>query len=258
MKTIEKTVEQLFFKSSGGDIYKWHHYLPIYEALFRKFVGTPVKVLEIGVLRGGSLKLWKEYFGADAQIYGIDIDPAAKQYETEGIKIFIGDQGDPDFLTNVLTEVGGFDIVIDDGAHTNFMVMSSLEALYPKTQHLYVVEDTHALYWWGGMYSLMRDIQYALAGKNNIWGVLKHLFRLLARLVSGNLSFMKFVQRKQDALTTDWHGFSRKPDQEVHSSADISRTTTSPFTAMTNGIRVYDSIVVFEKGAQQPRVAEIR
>ena len=254
-----ETIQQLFSGSSGGVIYKWHHYLPIYESLFSKFVGTPVKVLEIGVLRGGSLKLWREYFGVDAQIYGIDIDPAAKQYEVEGIKIFIGDQGDPDFLAGVLAEVGGFDIVIDDGAHTNFMVMASLEALYPATRELYIVEDTHALYWWGGIHSLVRDIQYALSWKSSTFGILKHLYRIFIRIITGNLSFMKFVRRKQDALTTDWHGFRRKPDQGLPSPAgDNGRTKVSPFTAMTNGIRVYDSIVVFEKGAQLPRIAEIR
>ena len=89
-----KSIQKLFQESSGKVIYKWHHYLPIYESLFKKYSGKKIKVLEIGVLRGGSLKLWKEYFGADAQSYGIDIDPTAKQYEADGIKIFIGDQGD--------------------------------------------------------------------------------------------------------------------------------------------------------------------
>jgi 23S rRNA U2552 (ribose-2'-O)-methylase RlmE/FtsJ len=254
-----KSIQDLFMESSGKVIYKWHHYLPIYESLFNKFVGTQVNVLEIGVLRGGSLKLWKEYFGANAKIYGIDIDPAAKQYEAEGIKIFIGDQGDKRFLAGVLAEVGGFDIVIDDGAHTNFMIMSSLEALYPATRHLYIVEDTHALYWWGGGYSLLRDIQCAISGKDNMNGVLKHLTAILMRIISGKLSFMKFVKNKQDSLTTDWHGFRKKDDQASLLSSERTGTgAVSSFTSMTNGIRVYDSMVVFEKGMQLPRRAEIR
>lgn len=242
-----KTIEELFSESSGGVIYKWRHYLPISESIFEKFVGRTVKVLEIGVLRGGSLKLWREYFGVNAEIYGIDIDPAAKQYEAEGIKIFIGDQSDPKFLASVLEEVGSLDIVIDDGAHTNHMVMTSFEALYPATRHLYIVEDTHALYWWGGIYSFIRDIQYIFAGKSNLQSLLKHLSRILHRIVFGNLSFMKFVHRRSDDLTTDWHGLIRKNDLKP-----------SSFSATTHGIRVYDSLVVFEKGVQLSRVAETR
>jgi 23S rRNA U2552 (ribose-2'-O)-methylase RlmE/FtsJ len=253
-----KTVKELFLNKSGKVIFKWHHYLPIYESLFNPFVGTPVKVLEIGVLRGGSLKLWREYFGTDAQIFGIDIDPAAKQYEAEGIKIFIGDQGDKKFLADVLDEVGGFDIVIDDGAHTNHLVMTSLEELYSTTRHLYIVEDTHALYWWKGGHSLVRDIQYALMGNKTILSTLKVLSRILVRLITGNLSFMNFVKHKQDSLTTDWHGFRKKPNEDSPACRPAKGLKVSSFTSMTNGIRIYDSLVVFEKGEQLPRQVEFR
>lgn len=255
-----KSIQQLFLDSSGKVVYKWHHYLPIYESLFKGFVGTNVRVLEIGVLRGGSLTLWKEYFGIDAQIFGIDIDPAAKQYETDRIKIFIGDQSDKKFMARVLDEVGGFDIVIDDGAHTNFMIMNSFEALYPATRSLYIVEDTHALYWWGGMYSLLRDIEYAISGKDTIRGIVGHVAALLGRIISGRLSFMSFVKRKQDALTTDWHGFMRKTGRSstVSENGQTGRLGVSTFTSTTNGIRIYDSMVVFEKGEQLARRAEIR
>jgi len=254
-----KTVKELFLQNSGKVVYKWHHYLPIYDSLFRPFVGTQVKVLEIGVLRGGSLKLWRDYFRMEAQIFGIDIDPAAKRYESERIKIFIGDQGDKKFLASILDEVGGFDIVIDDGAHTNYLIMNSLEALYPATRHLYIVEDTHALYWWKGGYSLVRDIQFALMSKKNILSILKHLTAILIRLVTGNLSFMKFVKRKQDSLTTDWHGFRKNPNEGSPSSSKLAGDLRVPsFTSMTNGIRIYDSMVIFEKGEQLPRQVEFR
>lgn len=249
-----KSIQKLFQESSGKVIYKWHHYLPIYESLFKKFSGKKIKVLEIGVLRGGSLKLWKEYFGADAQIYGIDIDPAAKQYEAEGIKIFIGDQGNKNFMLRVAEEVGGFDIVIDDGAHTNFMVMTSWEALYPSTRYLYIVEDTHALYWWWGFYSFFKDIKYAASGKKSVMEAFVRVLKVLMRAVTRNLSFMNFVMRKQNALTTEWHGFIGKSGL----GKNQNKLKVSPFVSMTAGIRVYDSLVVFEKEEQSPRVVEFR
>jgi hypothetical protein len=257
MEKTMKTVKDLFLGSSGKVIYKWHHYLPIYESLFNKFVGKKVKVLEIGVLRGGSLKLWREYFGPQAEIYGIDIDPNVKQYESEGIKIYVGDQGDQNFLKKLSDEAGGFDIVIDDGGHTNYLVRNSFEALYPSTRHLYVVEDTHALYWWGGIYSLIRDIQFTVWAKKGLVPTVKIISDILCRFLTGNLSFMSLVKKKQDALTTEWHGNWKRHSTE---SSNERRGTTkvSEFAATTSGIRVYDSVVVFEKEPQQARIADIR
>jgi hypothetical protein len=244
-----KTIEELFTNTTGGVVYKWRHYLPIYEALFKPFANSAVKILEIGVLRGGSLKLWREYFGSNSQIFGIDIDPASKQYESDGVKIFIGNQGDPEFLSAVIKQTGGFDIVIDDGAHTNFMVMSSLETLYGHTRHLYIVEDTHALYWWWGFYSFFRDIQFAFGAQGGALAKINQLSKIFKLLCLGKYSFIGFIHKIQNKMTTDWHGnFWRK-----EKSSDVS-----DFIAATNGISVYDSLVVFEKGKQSQRVAEIR
>jgi hypothetical protein len=68
---------------------------------------------------------------------------------------------------------------------------------------------------------------------------------------------MSFVQKKQNALTTEWHGnwkrYSTESSNERKGNAKVSS-----FVATTSGIRVYDSIVVFEKGAQEARIADVR
>lgn len=46
-------------------IHKWHHYLPLYERYFRVWRGTEVRFLEIGVSKGGSLSMWRRYFGSE-------------------------------------------------------------------------------------------------------------------------------------------------------------------------------------------------
>jgi hypothetical protein len=56
-------------------IHKWMHYFEIYERHFAQFRGQPMSMLEFGVLHGGSLQMWKYYFGKQAQIYGADINP---------------------------------------------------------------------------------------------------------------------------------------------------------------------------------------
>ena len=135
--------------------------------------------------------------------------------------------------------------------------MNSFEALYPTTRHLYVVEDTHALYWWGGIYSLIRDIQFTLWAKKGFLQTAKIITNIFYRGLTRNLSFMSFVQKKQNALTTEWHGNWKRFSTE-HSNERKGNTKVSEFAATTSGIRVYDSVVVFEKEAQQARIADVR
>lgn len=110
---------EAYFNShtSGRGIWKWTHYLDIYHRHFQRFIGKQVHILEVGVYSGGSLDMWKEYFGPKCQVYGIDIREECKALETESIKIFIGDQANRDFWTRFRKEVPVLDILIDDGGH---------------------------------------------------------------------------------------------------------------------------------------------
>ena len=53
-------------------------YFQVYEEIFNKYVGKKITFVEVGVLQGGSLFMWKEYFGNEARIIGIDLHPNAK------------------------------------------------------------------------------------------------------------------------------------------------------------------------------------
>ena len=140
---------EYFRNKTGKTITKWTHYFPVYEKHFAQFRNKPIKVLEIGILNGGSLEMWKEYFGPDAKIVGIDINPACKEHEFPGVHVRIGDQSDPDFLQSLIDEFGEFDLVIDDGSHHVAHVKKTFEYLYPKISPtgMYFIEDTHAAYW---------------------------------------------------------------------------------------------------------------
>lgn len=136
---------------------KWTGYFDVYERYFSQFIGKAPKVLEIGVLGGGSIEMWQKYFGMDAQIIGLDIDPGCLEYKYEGnVQIALGDQGNPEFWDKFLVDNTGFDIVIDDGGHTMIQQLITLQKVFPHLKHggVYVVEDTHTSYWknWGGAY----------------------------------------------------------------------------------------------------------
>ena len=130
-------------------IHKWTHYMPVYERHFARFVNRPLTFLEIGCGQGGSLQMWKRYFGPFAQIIGIDINPGCKQFEEEQIEIRIGDQSDEQFLAGLLAEFGSPDIVLDDGSHMMNHVVTTFQFLYPRLEKngIYMVEDLHTAYW---------------------------------------------------------------------------------------------------------------
>jgi hypothetical protein len=129
-------------------LFKWIHYLEIYERHLERFRGASPTLIEIGVLGGGSLQMWRAYLGSDARIVGVDIDPRCKAHESDGVEVFIGDQSDPGLLQAIVDKYGAIDIVIDDGSHNRRDQIATFEHLYPRqsARGVYLVEDCHAKY----------------------------------------------------------------------------------------------------------------
>jgi SAM-dependent methyltransferase len=138
-----------FLTNKQRAIHKWKHYFPAYETHFGRFVNRPITFIEIGCGRGGSLQMWKRYFGPHARIIGIDIRPEVKQFEEDQIEIRIGDQSDTSFLESVIQEFGTPDVVLDDGSHVMDHLVKTFHYLYPRTapDGVYLVEDLHTAYW---------------------------------------------------------------------------------------------------------------
>ena len=150
--TPKGELEKLFYAHEGRIALKWHHYLEIYERHFEQFRhrAAPVRLLELGIGRGGSLQIWREYFGPAARIVGIDIDPACLRRVEGDTAAIIGDQCDPATLDAALDKLGGgVDIVIDDGSHLAAHQVASFQYLYPRLSEdgVYLCEDLHAAYW---------------------------------------------------------------------------------------------------------------
>jgi hypothetical protein len=158
------TLLDMATQREGQPFLKWWHYFEAYSKELdaialasRQRDGLevePLRILEIGVWRGGSLGLWREYFGSQAVIFGVDIDPDSAQFDGLHGQIRIGSQADSTFLHSVIDEMGGVDIVIDDGSHISRDVVSTLRCLWPRLNEggLYFIEDLHTSYWpaWGG------------------------------------------------------------------------------------------------------------
>jgi hypothetical protein len=131
----------------GPGIWKWRHYFDIYHRHLEKFIGKEVNIVEVGIFSGGSLGMWREYFGPKCHIYGIDIEPACKCYENESTTVVIGDQEDRGFWKKTLNEIPPIDILIDDGGHMPNQQRVTLEETLPyiKPGGVYICEDIHGI-----------------------------------------------------------------------------------------------------------------
>ncbi|MBV9995234.1 MAG: class I SAM-dependent methyltransferase [Caulobacteraceae bacterium] len=209
-------LERLVAAHQGDRLFKWRHYYEVYERHFGRRRGRPITLLEIGVANGGSLALWRKYFGPQAQLVGVDIEPDCRQYAGPGVAIAIGSQGDPEFLRRLAAEHGPFDIVIDDGSHIYEHQRVTFETLFPhiKADGLYVCEDLHTSYRTDGEFG----------------GGLRR---------PG--TFVEFLKEQIDELNA-WF-WREKVEEEPHALARV-----------VHGIHFYPTLVVIEKRPSAPPV----
>ena len=205
--TQPNPLEVFFRQHEGRLLHKWHHYFEIYHRHFARFRGQAPTVLEFGVSQGGSLQMWRDYFGPGAKLFGVDINPNCRQFEEPGVHIEIGDQGDRAFLRRLAAELPAIDILIDDGGHTMQQQIRTFEELFGKVaaDGVYLIEDLHTSYWpkWGG-------------------GVRRRG------------SFIEYSKNFVDRLHA-WH------------SLEPAKLAVSDFTRSVHSLHHYDSVLVLEK-----------
>ena len=128
-------------------------YFQVYEEIFKNYIGKKITFVEVGVLAGGSLFMWKDYFGKNARVIGIDLNPEAKKWEKYGFEIFIGSQSREKFWNYFYDKVGKIDILLDDGGHYNKQQITTVYRSIPNINNggMIVIEDSHASYMsqWG-------------------------------------------------------------------------------------------------------------
>ena len=123
-------------------------YFQVYEEIFNKYIEKKITFVEVGVLHGGSLFMWREYFGKTARIIGIDLNPKAKELEKYGFEIYIGSQSTKNFWKDFFAKIGKVDILLDDGGHGNVQQIVTLSEAIHNTNDdgIIIVEDVHSSY----------------------------------------------------------------------------------------------------------------
>lgn len=205
------------FANTPGVI-KWAHYLPVYDALLDR--SRPIRMLEIGVFNGGSLRMWREILHPDSVIVGIDINPDCKQYDdpTRNIHVRIGSQVDSSFLSEVSTEFGPFDVILDDGSHMTSHMVESFRILFGSSLRdpgIYIVEDVHSNYW-----KSYRD---------------------------SRLSFVDFIGVLVDAMHAHYQNATSELNFRKGHTERLGEVSVPAVTSFLDGIQIFDSIVVIRK-----------
>lgn len=118
-----------------------------YDKEFLKYKEQKIRLLEIGVHRGGGLAVLHEYF-KDGDIYGVDPSDFGSKTNCKDfprIKIFFNDGYKKEFADSMPS----FDIIIDDGPHTKESHLKSLELYLPKLNPggVFVIEDIAEMEW---------------------------------------------------------------------------------------------------------------
>ena len=153
---MSDSIQRLHAEKTGKVSDKWSSYLQYYDKLFYSKRMDPIDLLEIGIQNGGSLETWASYFQNARNIIGCDIDPNCRQlsYDDPRIKLIVDDCNSPNTLQTIKALTPTLDIVIDDGSHRSMDILQSFVTYFPMLNPggIYVVEDTHTLYWqdWGG------------------------------------------------------------------------------------------------------------
>jgi hypothetical protein len=122
---------------------------PRYEQLFAPLRDRPLRLLELGVDRGGSLKMWRDYFPSGS-IVGLDAEEIS--LDEERIRVYRGLQQDTALLDRIGAECApdGFDVIIDDASHIGELTRTSFWHLFTRwlaPGGIYAIEDWGTGYW---------------------------------------------------------------------------------------------------------------
>lgn len=203
------------------DVHKWVHYLPVYESVIDR--SRPIRMLEIGVFHGGSLRMWREYLHPQSVIVGIDIDPNCKQFDDpdHNVHVRIGGQQDATFLDEVNSEFGPFDVILDDGSHMTSHMVESFRCLFTpalKDPGVYIAEDVHSNFW-----KSYRD---------------------------SSMSFVDFVGVLIDAMHAHYPDAAGERDFRADHPARLRQVSVPSITPQMGSIEIHDSIVVVRKASR--------
>ena len=226
-------------------------FLEWYDSVLEPWLEKDIVLLELGVNKGGSLLLWRDYFPRGS-IVGIDIHPPRDFHPPDRVHVFEGNQADKACLSRVADQMapGGIDIVIDDASHVGELTKTSFWHLFDnhlKPGGLYVIEDWGTGYWedWPDGKSLGLELRpSSRSGRRSVWSRVKRKIGLKIPMHCHSYGMVGFVKQLIDE----------------QGASDVSRKHTKGTTTRSSKFEqmiVAPSIVFIKKagGKSDPAVA---
>ena len=142
MKKLTEIYENHKGPDGWGDKGTAHTYINEYAKLLKPYRKNG-NILEIGILFGHSMRMWREYF-ENGKVVGVDIiqhDELSDLMDDDDYKIIIADATLPEFAKQ-LSDLK-FDVIIDDGSHKIEHQIATFNILkdFMNPGGLYIIED---------------------------------------------------------------------------------------------------------------------
>lgn len=142
----------------ASDKASFHRFSQMYGELLIPYIRRkhqlqhPIKFFEIGLGCGkrahfASVKMWKALLHSKDELWMGEYDAKCViklKHMFDDFQVLVGDQGNVTTLNEWIQQSkGGFDIIIDDGGHTQNQMIESFTQLWPeiKPGGLYFIED---------------------------------------------------------------------------------------------------------------------
>jgi hypothetical protein len=170
----------------GDPARKGARHFRVYGEMLAGLRELPIALLELGIYRGSSLKIWRDYL-PKAVIVGLDIEHV-EMPDLPDVHIVQGDQADPAALDRAISANGGaqFDIIIDDASHLGLKSKASFAHLFLhglKPGGRYFVEDIAAPFlqgWADGERWIRPPAESLESYQSGLMGFLKQLIDEMA------------------------------------------------------------------------------
>ena len=143
-----------------------HSYLELYQSLLFSKKETAKHVLEVGILNGGSIKLWHDFF-VNAIVYGLDVISKEEVWsELQNNKRIVlhtsNDAYNEEFFrNNFLNKNIKCDFMLDDGPHTleSMIQFIKLYSQIMTDDGILIIEDVQS---WDWIYILKNEVPHHL------------------------------------------------------------------------------------------------
>lgn len=180
-----------------------HGYLRKYEYFMRDLRHEEFNLLELGIYKGASLKMWEMYFGK-AHIYECDSNPDCSTLQTPRITVLTLDLNE--LSTYVRLSERTYRIIIDDASHFLDHQINSLIYLFPYLESggIYIIEDLHTNF--PPLYdefnhcsditavNFLHGISDCIVSDNNC-DVSNYNYRNLIKLLSKDIDMVSFIHK---------------------------------------------------------------